>query len=154
MVGDGYCDPVINNHCHYLLYHLHEAYSVVVSSPLGIRTTVYHMDYSASRPSPKSSLTRANTFSQFISSLTYISPSPPPSFPPLVLWSPSSPTPTSSPPTNHPLICSYCIPEGNPEQLLRSLWTAQSISSSLGTKSSTWNDLTDRGILSPGGCMW
>ena len=33
VVGDGGGEAVIENHCHRLLHHLHEAYATVVTSP-------------------------------------------------------------------------------------------------------------------------
>ena len=124
--------------------------------PLEIRTTTCHVNFSAILPSPKYTLAGATTFYQLISTLSVpasISASVPSSsgthVASTVFTSVASAFCASS---SHPFRCSACIPEGPLERLFRSLRTTHSISSSVGTESSTWNVSMNRGLFSPGGC--
>ena len=116
----------------------------------------------ASRPSPKSFLTRAATFSQFFSSFLIpvsFSASDLSSSGPLVasaasFYAFSATAYAFLASSSHSLICFARINEGPLERLFCSLWIAHSILYSVGTKSSTWYGSVDSIILPPRGCMW
>ena len=130
--------------------------------PSGISTTTSHMASSTRHLSPKSALTRATPFYQFFISLSVpvsLSAYVPSSSGSLVVYVALSVAFSATASaflasSSHPLICYARIPEGPPERLLFSLWTAHSISSYVGTESFTCNGLTYREIFSLVGCTW
>ena len=180
MDGDGGCEPAIKNRHNYLPHQIYYSCAAEVSSPL--RDQDHHMPscFLHRPPLPKFCLYPFHHILpvfQFCNSV-YVVFSASVSLPdPVVaVWVPfssSGSVPSLSVSTVgsasssaafsaaasaflafsiHSLMFSYLIPEGPLGRLFLRIRTAQSISSSVGTDSSTWNGSTDRGVLSPGDC--
>ena len=108
--------------------------------PFGIITTACHVASSANSSSRNAVCMISTRFSQCVS--------------------PSSPSVVPSPfsaaryslldAASHPFRCSARIPEGPLDLFLRIFLTASSISSSVGTESSTFTGRTVTGMFSPG----
>ena len=121
------------------------------------------MASSTRRPSPKSAISRATTFSQFniCADVFYFLSSV--SFPPVTLSTAAIPSINAAFSAtassfcayiNHPFKLSACISEASPERWFHSRLTNHSISSSVGTNSSTGNGSMDTGMFHPRCGTW
>ena len=110
--------------------------------PFGIITTACHVAFSASSPSQNAVCTSSTRLSQCGSSS---------SSSPYVFSSPFSDARfTLLDAASHPFRCSAHIPDGPPDLFHLSFLTTSSISSSVGTESSTSTGFIVTGMFSPG----